>query len=881
MLCARASAGGLAASSCGGRGTSDTALTGLRAIALVSLSSSSSPLLEQPPATVDRRAQSRSENRTSVSRNAMHRLGRGLILRAGPLAGGRVGRLRRLLSVAPRPVLWAPERNGEASRMAEFGRFVSGKEGRVEPGLGGGGFESYAALHAWSVADLRSFWGHLWDFCEVQHSASYTAVVDDPRLMPGAKWFPGARLNFAQNLLRHGAPDAPAERRRSEAFLAYDELSDTPRVWTHEQLYADVAVLVRALRAVGVRPGDRVSGVLPNQPEAAIAMLASVAVGASWSSCSPDFGAGALIDRFAQVRPKLVFATSEVVYRGKTLPLSEKLSSLIEGLPEGTQLVLSPYLPHSAIPDLEKLSPIARRTAQTMGQLLARGSCFSSASISGSSSSAAFGSGSSSTSASISVSSSPSFAAGCSSSSSSTPASVPGAAASSSASPSPPSPLSSSPSTSASGAAASGSPTVASPSERIDFAQMRFDDEVFTMFSSGTTGKPKCMSQGSGVLLQHLKELILHCDLKPNERIFYYSTLSWMMWNWSTSALATGAAVVTYDGDPAHPTPERLWQLAKDAKVSIFGTSARFLAAQQSAGVQLSALPLPDLRAILTTGSPANDALFEFAAKAGTESSGKLAVQVASIAGGTDLNGCFALGCPLLPVRAGELQCLGLGMDVAIFDDDAREVSAGVRGELVCRQAVPSMPLSFLGDNEKGSKYLEAYFEHWPTEKTGGRRIWRHGDFAEVTAEGGLVIHGRSDATLNPGGVRIGTADIYNVLESHIPAVIDSVVVGQDVKLPGGTADVRVLCFVKLAKGFQLDDTLRAQICKAIKTHASPRHMPAVVEQCDDVPYTANGKKVEVAVKRIIDGQPVANLSAIANPASLLKFEELRARLQS
>lgn len=703
-----------------------------------------------------------------------------------PLACERLRPASRSLCATPRrPVLWEPENRGEGSQMRAFMAYVAEREGRT--------FPSYEALHAWSVHDVGRFWGHLWDFCGVRSSASFDAVVDDPRAMPGAKWFAGARLNFAENLLRHGAPDAPAERRASRAFVAYDELSESPRSWSHADLYREVGELADALRAAGVGPGDRVAGVLPNQPEAAIAMLASIAVGASWASCSPDFGPAALADRLRQVRPRMVFATSEAVYRGKRLPMADKLSALAQSLPEEMAFVLSPYLPHLPQPDLSALSPRARRGALTRADLLAR----------------------------------------------------------------------------------------ASPragGEAIRFEQRRFDDEVLVMFSSGTTGAPKCMSQGCGVLLTHLKELVLHTDISPSDSLFYYSTLSWMMFNWATSALAAGATVVTYDGDPAFPTPDRLWRMAADARVTVFGTSARFLAAQQDAGVDLSMQPLPHLRAILTTGSPANDALFEYAARAGTATSGRAAVQVASIAGGTDLNGCFALGCPTLPVRAGELQCVGLGLDVAILDDDARELPAGARGELVCRQAFPSMPLGFLGDGD-GSKYRDAYFAHWPPHATGGRRVWRHGDFAECTPSGGLLIHGRSDATLNPGGVRIGTADIYNVLQAHVPAVLDSVVVGQDVRLPNGTRDVRVLLFVRLADGAQLDAPLEASIKQAIKVHASPRHVPALVRQCEEVPYTTNGKKVEVAVKRILDGQPVTNLGAIGNPGSLAAFERLRAEL--
>ncbi|KAG8459075.1 hypothetical protein KFE25_002482 [Diacronema lutheri] len=711
---------------------------------------------------------------------------------AGPLVRGRCGLIppelvgaRRLCTTPARPVLWEPDERGSSSQMRAFMDYVSAREG--------GALASYAELHAWSVADVGRFWGHLWAFCDVRHSVPFSAVVDDARKMPGARWFDGARLNFAENLLRHGAPDAPAERRASLAFIAHDELSNAPREWTHAQLYEDVSRLARALRAAGVRPGDRVAGVLPNQPEAAIAMLASVAVGASWASCSPDFGAGALIDRLGQVAPRVVFSCSEAVYRGKRLTMAAKLDALAESLGESTQLVLSPYLPHMPPPDLAALSPRARRMSSTLEAFLRRAPL----------------------------------------------ADVGGA---------------------------------------IDFAPRAFDDEVYVMFSSGTTGRPKCMAQGCGVLLTHLKELALHTDLRASDRLFYFSTLSWMMWNWATSALATGAAVVTYDGDPAFPTADRLWRMAADARVSVLGTSARFLAAQQAAGVDLAAQPLPALRAILTTGSPANDALFEYAARAGTRTSGRRAVQVASIAGGTDLNGCFALGCPTLPVRAGELQCVGLGLDVAIFDESAVELPVGARGELVCRQAFPSMPLGFLADAD-GTRYLDAYFAHWPAEQTGGRRVWRHGDFAERTPAGGLVIHGRSDATLNPGGVRIGTADIYNVLDEHVPAVVDSVVVGQDVALPNGTADVRVLLFVRLRPGATLDAALEAQIRNAIKAHASPRHVPALVRQCDEVPYTANGKKVEIAVKRTIDGQPVTNLGAIANPASLQAFERMRAEL--
>jgi acetoacetyl-CoA synthetase len=522
-----------------------------------------------------------------------------------------------------------------------------------------------------------------------------------------------------------------------------------------------VARTAAALKAAGVAPGDRVAGFMPNMPEAIVAMLAAVSLGATWSSCSPDFGTKGVLDRFGQIRPKVLFAADGYFFKGRRLSSLPRLAEILRDLPSVERLVVVPYAEPQ--PDLSALPRAVRYDAFTTGQ----------------------------------------------------------------------------------------------PDDALDFAQLPFDHPLYIMYSSGTTGLPKCMVQGAGgILLHQMKEHVLHTDLRREDVIFYFTTCGWMMWNWLTCALAVGATLVLYDGNPFHPHPGVLWELAQEVGITVFGTSAGYLSALEGSGYKpRERCDLTPLRALLSTGSPLSEEGFEFVYR-----DIKRDLQLASISGGTDLNGCFALGNPMLPVYAGELQCRGLGMKVEAWDENGRPV-VGRQGELVCAAAFPSMPIHFWDDPE-GHKYHVAYFDVFPG-------VWRHGDYIVITERGGVVMYGRSDATLNPGGVRIGTAEIYRQVE-QLPEIEDSVVVGQNWR-----GDTRVVLFVKLVPGFVLDDGLREKIRRTIRENASPRHVPAKIISVPDVPYTLNMKKVELAVRKVIHGQPVRNQDALRNPEALEHFARL------
>ncbi len=496
-------------------------------------------------------------------------------------------------------------------------------------------------------------------------------------------------------------------------------------------------------------------GFLPNMPAATVAMLASASIGATWSSCSPDFGIKGVLDRFGQIRPKVLFTANGYAFKGKSIDSLGRIADILKELPSIEKVVVVPYTDPQ--PDIRRLP----RAVLYDDFKASRGGL------------------------------------------------------------------------------------------EIDFAQLPFDHPLYIMYSSGTTGLPKCMVQSAGgILLHHLKELMLHTDLKREDTIFYFTTCGWMMWNWLTSSLALGATLVLYDGNPFHPHPGVLWEMAQDEKISVFGTSAGYLGALQNSGVAPGrTYDLAPLRAVLSTGSPLSIEGFEF-----VYSDIKSDLQLASISGGTDINGCFALGNPMGPVYAGELQCRGLAMAVAAFDENGQAVT-GRQGELVCTRPFPSMPIYFWDDPD-GAKYHSAYFDVYPN-------VWRHGDYVEITERGGLVIYGRSDATLNPGGVRIGTAEIYRQLD-QLEEIEDSVVVGQNWK-----NDVRVILFVKLAPGFELTEELKGRIRATIRTNASPRHVPAKILPVPAVPYTLNMKKVELAVKKTIEGKPVLNKDALSNPEAL------------
>ncbi len=643
-------------------------------------------------------------------------------------------------------LLWTPsEERIKASNMYRFMGTVNEKFNKQ--------FQEYEALYKWSVENISDFWAAMWDFAEIKASQSYEQVIDDVTKMPGTKWLKGARLNFAENLLRY--------RDDRVALVFRGEANASVRM-TYAQLYDEVAGVARSLRDAGVQAGDRVVGFMPNMPETIIAMLAATSIGAVWSSCSPDFGIKGVLDRFGQIKPKVLFTANGYWFKGKALDSLERISNILKELTGIEKVVVVPYTEQD--PDISNIQgAVHYRDFKSSG-----------------------------------------------------------------------------------------------PGADIEFEQLPFDHPLYIMYSSGTTGLPKCMVQGAGgILIHQLKELMLHTDLKREDTIFYFTTCGWMMWNWLTCSLGVGATLVLYDGNPFYPDPGALWKMAEEEKITVFGTSAGYIAALMNTDLKPGqAFDLESLRAVLSTGSPLSVEGFEYIYR-----EIKKDLQLSSIAGGSDINGCFALGNPTGPVIAGELQCRGLGMKVEAFDDDGNLV-IDQQGELVCTAPAPSMPIYFWDDPDK-KKYLSAYFDVYPN-------VWRHGDFIKIGQNGGVVIYGRSDATLNPGGVRIGTADIYRLVE-QLAEIEDSVVVGQDWK-----NDVRVVLFVKLSEGLELSDDLQNKIRKIIRENASPRHVPAKIISVLEIPYTLNMKKVELAVKKVIQGQEVLNKDALSNPESLDYYADIK-----
>ncbi len=629
-----------------------------------------------------------------------------------------------------------------AARITAFRAAASADTGRDLP--------DYAALWRWSTRHPEEFWPAVWRFCEVRAQRDCDRVLDHPERMPGAQWFAGSRLNFAENLLHHRGPQ-PA--------IVFRDESGSRRVLSRDELYNQVAGLSAALREAGVESGDRVAAYLPNIPETIVAMLGASSVGATFSSCSPDFGVNGVLDRFGQIAPKVLFAADGYRYNGKRISLLPRLRELLPRLPEIERVVIVPFLDEQ--PDLDGI-PCAVLLDD-----------------------------------------------------------------------------------------------FARPRETIDFAALPFDHPLYILYSSGTTGSPKCIIHGAGgTLLQHLKEHVLHTDLHAGDRMFYFTTCGWMMWNWLASGLATGATIVLYDGSPFHPDPAVLWRLADEEKLTVFGTSAKYLSALEKSGLRPGdEFDLSSLRCVLSTGSPLAPESYDFVYTG--ISSG---VQLSSISGGTDIISCFALGNPVLPVYRGELQCRGLGMAVEIFDDQGRPVT-GEKGELVCTRPFPSMPLGFWNDPD-GSRYRTAYFDRYAD-------TWCHGDYAMLTGHGGIVIYGRSDAVLNPGGVRIGTAEIYRQVEK-LDEVLESIAVGQD-----WDNDQRVILFVRLREGVVLDDVMRQRIRKVIRDNTTPRHVPAKIIAVPDIPRTISGKIVELAVQRVIHGRDITNTDAMANPDALEHFRDL------
>ncbi|MBW2409215.1 MAG: acetoacetate--CoA ligase [Deltaproteobacteria bacterium] len=642
-------------------------------------------------------------------------------------------------------LLWKPsEEQIKKTNMYRFMNFINEKYSQD--------FNQYAQLHEWSINNISDFWAAFWEFADIIHSKPYDEIIDDDSKMPGAHWFSGARLNFAENLLRY---------RDDQVALSFNgEGRDLVKL-TYAELYDEVARLAKSLKDSGIQIGDRVVGFMPNMPQTIIAMLAAASLGATWSSCSPDFGIKGVLDRFGQIKPRIIFTANGYQFKGKKIDSLERISDILKQLPSIEKVVVVPYTEQRA--DISNV-PNAVHYADFISS---------------------------------------------------------------------------------------------QSNLEIEFEQLPFEHPLYIMYSSGTTGLPKCMVQSAGgILVHHLKELMLHSDLKREDTIFYFTTCGWMMWNWLTSSLGVGASLVLFDGNPFHPHPAALWEMAQNEKITVFGTSAGYIAALINAGVKPGeTYDLSSLRAVLSTGSPLSIEGFEF-----IYNEVKKDVQLASIAGGTDLNGCFALGNPMGPVYAGELQCRGLAMDVRGFDLDGNEL-INEQGELVCCKPFPSMPIYFWDDPD-ASKYHSAYFDAYPN-------IWRHGDFVTVTDRGGVVMLGRSDATLNPGGVRIGTAEIYRQVE-QMEEIDDSVVVGQDWE-----NDIRVILFVKLASGVELTDALKDKIKQIIRTNASPRHVPAKIISVPDVPYTLNMKKVELAVKKVIQGQPVLNKDALSNPEALDHYADI------
>ncbi len=650
-------------------------------------------------------------------------------------------------------LLWTPsESRLTQSRLQDFMGYLETQ--------GQGSYEDYGALHQFSVVKRENFWSALWDYTDIVAEQKGAVVAENSDTFPcqpdaGVRWFPEARLNFAENLLRY-RDDRPALISRLE--------NGQRRVVTYEQLHTHVAELAASLRALGVGPGDRVAGFMPNVIETVEAMLATTSLGAIWSSCSPDFGINGVLDRFGQIQPKVLFAADGYFYNGKVCDSLERLAAISDAIDTLEQVVVIPVV--SDQPDCSGLS-----RAVLWEDFLD------------------------------------------------------------------------------------------SSAAEINFAQLPFDHPLFIMYSSGTTGMPKCIVHGAGgTLIQHLKEHQLHVDLSREDVMFYFTTCGWMMWNWLVSGLASGAALVLYDGSPFAQDGLSLLKAIEAEKISIFGVGAKYLAALEKAGiVPQDEVDLASLKTILSTGSPLSHESFRYVYK-----EFKADICLSSISGGTDILSCFVGGSPILPVHVGEIQAPGLGMAVEIWSDVGEPLLEG-KGELVCTKPFPSMPIGFWNDTD-GELYRQAYFNHWAN-------VWAHGDYGEVTPSKGYIIHGRSDAVLNPGGVRIGTAEIYRQVE-RLEEVQESIVVGQE-----WDNDVRVVLFVVLTSGTVLSDNLRARIANAIRENTTPRHVPAKILEVPDIPRTLSGKIVELAVRNAIHGQPIKNTDALANPEALEAFkgrQELR-----
>lgn len=633
-------------------------------------------------------------------------------------------------------LVWMPK-NIERTAMMAFMNHVR-KQYQVQ-------LTDYQSLHTWSITAPALFWEAIANFFQIDFKTPPQTVLKQTQDMRHAMWFEGATFNVTAHLLKR-ADDHPA-------LISINEIGERT-VYSYRQLKHQVACCASALKAHGVCANDRVVGMLPNSAYAVIAMLATAKIGAIWSSCSPDFGVTAAIDRFSQITPTVLLISDGYVYHGKTYHLQDKARALLAHIPSLKTLVVCPSL----------------KTKETFENAVDWNEFIAT------------------------------------------------------------DPL-------------------------LDEHAFPFQHPWYILFSSGTTGQPKCIVHSTGgTLLQHLKELSLHTNLHQTDTLFFHTTCGWMMWNWMVSALSLGATLVLYDGSPLFPEANRMFQILDEESVNVFGTSARFLASIEKRGIEPNtSYRFQALRTILSTGSPLLPEQYDFVQKAIHPD-----IQLSSISGGTDIISCFALGNPISPVYRGELQCLGLGMDVQIFDEQGQAIQAGM-GELVCTQPFPSMPIGFWNDHDR-HKYQQAYFERFPG-------VWAHGDLAARTIHHGLIIYGRSDAVLNPGGVRIGTAEIYRPLEK-IPEIIDSVVIGQPWQ-----GDIRIVLFVKLRSNQPLDNHLCSKIRQTIREEASPRHVPSKILAVPDIPRTMNGKLVEVAVRQTVQGEPIQNIGMIANPEALAYFK--------
>jgi len=650
-------------------------------------------------------------------------------------------------------LLWKPSLEQiEKANMTKFIDFVNDKHAL--------NIDSYFQLYKWSIENIPDFWNAMWEFGKFTCSHKYEKVIDDLNKFPGAKWFIGAKLNFAENLLRY--------RDDHTAFIFKGENQKSAKI-TYAELYNQVACLAMSLRSIGVVAGDRVAAYMPNLIETAIAMLAATSIGAVWASCGVELGASTVLDRLGQVEPKVLFTADGYLYKGKTFSILANAEKIAKEIPSLKKVVVVSYMEDK--PNITRI-PYSVYYKDFLSQ---------------------------------------------------------------------------------------------EKRSKLQFEQLPSEQPLYIMFSSGTTGKPKCMVQGAGgIFVNHLKELMLHTDLKREDTIVYITSCSWMMWNWLLSSLAVGATIVLYDGNPCYPDVNAMWKLVQDEQITIFGCSATYINFLRSQGAQPKKdYDLSSLREISQTGSPLSPEGFEYVYKAI-----KNDLHFNSIAGGTDINGCFAAGSPTLPVYAGELQALALGMKVKAYDENGNAV-IDKEGELVCEAPAPSMPLYFWND-PNNEKYLDAYFRFYPNKK-----VWRHGDYIIIHSDtGGVTYCGRSDAVLKPSGVRIGTAEIYNIVE-RLPEIADSLAVGQNWK-----EDQRIILFVKIASGYSLTEALKEKIRKSLRENASPRHVPALIIEVPDIPYTFNMKKVEIVVWNLIHGKPIINRDALINPESLDYFEKILQELQ-